>query len=378
MRARKENNNANHFPCTKCGAILKYAPGTQHQICDYCHYENHIEERIEEIDEYSLHQALLELSQAQPMSSSRQTQCEACGAHFKFEENIHAGECPFCGTAIVIGTTQSQLIKPKSLLPFEIEEDEAKQQFRNWLKGLWFAPNKVKKYARDETKLAGVYLPYWTYDSYTETTYTGDRGNIYYENQRVRFRHKGRLMSEVRRVSKIRWLPVRGRVGRFFDDVLIGASRSLPRQILDRLQPWDLENLVPYNEKYLSGFHSEYYQIEVDEGFDRAKQVMDSVINQDIIFDIGGDRQRIHHRRTDHSDTTYKHCLLPIWSAAFRYRGKSYRFVINGRTGQIQGERPYSYWKIGLTVVLGALCLFGLVFFLEESGMLREIQTGYY
>ena len=377
MRARKAKNNANRFPCSKCGAMLKYAPGTQHLTCDYCHHENYIEDRIEEIGEYSLRQALLELSQAQPASVSRQTQCEACGAHFRFAESVHAGECPFCGTAIVTGDAERQLIQPKSLLPFKIREDQAKQQFRDWLKGLWFAPTKVKKYTRDETKLAGVYLPYWTYDSHTETSYTGDRGNIYYENQRVRFRHKGRLISKVKRVPKIQWHPVRGRVGRFFDDVLIGASRSLPRQILDRLQPWDLQNLVSYNEKYLSGFRSEYYQIEVDEGFDRAKQVMDSVITQDIIFDIGGDRQRIHHRQTDHNDTTYKHCLLPVWSAAFRYRGKSYRFVINGRTGQIQGERPYSYWKIGFTAVLGALCLFGLVFFLDEFGMLREIDTGY-
>ena len=46
----------------------------------------------------------------------------------------------------------------------------------------------------------------------------------------------------------------------FFDDVLIGASLSLPRQILDRLQPWDLHNLVPYDENYISGFQSELYQ----------------------------------------------------------------------------------------------------------------------
>ena len=75
----------------------------------------------------------------------------------------------------------------------------------------------------------------------------------------------GQLVTEIRRTPQINWTPVRGRVGRFFDDVLIGASKSLPRQILDRLQPWDLANLVPYDDSYISGFSSEYYQINLDQ-----------------------------------------------------------------------------------------------------------------
>ena len=39
---------------------------------------------------------------------------------------------------------------------------------------------------------------------------------------------------------------------------------------------------------------------------------------------------------------TFKHVLLPVWLAAYRYRGKSFRFVVNGRTGSVEGERPWS------------------------------------
>lgn len=355
--------------------MLTYAPGTENLVCDHCGQENLIEYRQEDILEYDFHQALEELAKARPVVESSEIQCEACGAHFKFEQSVHAGECPFCGTPIVTATGRSRAIKPKSLLPFSINGSRAKQQFQLWLKGLWFAPNALKKYARDDAKLTGVYLPYWTYDSSTESSYTGTSGTIYYVNRRVQFMQKGRMVTRVRRVPKIRWTPTRGRVARFFDDVLVGASRSLPRQILDRMEPWDLENLVAYNESYLSGFRSEYYQIELDEGFDQAKRLMDKVIYQDIAFDIGGDQQRIHQVRTHHSDTTYKHCLLPVWSAAFRYQDKSYRFVINGRTGQVQGERPYSVWKIIFSVLLGLVILGGIVFFLDQSGILQEMQT---
>lgn len=371
-------SKTDRFPCRKCGALLTFKPGTQLLTCQYCGQENQIEQRFGEIQEYDFHQALIELAQAKPVTETAEIHCNACGASFKFANSVHAGECPFCGTTIVTSTAQAKPITPKSLLPFKITEQQAKQQFRRWLKGLWFAPNKIKKYTDDDAKLVGVYIPYWTFDSATETTYLGARGDIYYVTQEVQVERDGRLVSEIRQVPQIRWTPVRGRVSRFFDDVLVDASKSLPRQIVDYLEPWDLENLLPYNESYLSGFTSEYYQVNLDQGFDEAKRKMDNVIYQDIAFDIGGDQQRIDQHNTRHSNTTYKHCLLPVWSAAFRYQQKAYRFVINGRTGRVQGERPYSYWKIAFAVIFGMIALAGLLVFTERSGTLRQNQTYYY
>lgn len=364
----------NQFPCTQCGAMLKYQPGTKHQKCEYCGQENDIVDRQESIQEYDLHNALVALANTQPSITTKQAYCDSCGASFKFVANINAGQCPFCGSHIVISPQKDKLITPKSLLPFVINEVIAQDKFLHWIQGLWFAPNKVKKYARNDSKLVGIYLPYWTYDSDTKSTYTGARGHTYYVNERVSYIQNGRRVSTVKRVPKIRWTNVRGRVARFFDDVLIGASRSLPRQILDHLQPWDLENLVPYEEKYISGFQSEMYQVELDEGFDHAKQVMDGIIHRDIAYDIGGDHQRIYQVNTQHSHITYKHCLLPIWSAAFLYRDKTYRFVVNGRTGQVQGERPYSYWKITFAVIAGLILIAGGITFLQQSGALDQVE----
>ena len=79
-------------------------------------------------------------------------------------------------------------------------------------------------------------------------------------------------------------------------------------------------------------------------------------------FDIGGDRQRIHDIRHPVNDVTFKHILLPVWLAAYKYRGRTFRFVVNGRTGRVQGERPYSALKITIAVILGA-CVAGAVGF---------------
>lgn len=366
------------FPCHQCGGILKYAPGTQNQNCEYCGFENHIELRAGIIHEYDLEEALYKLSLPQTTVPVQQIHCDECGATFQFESSVHAGECPFCGTPIVSATTQSKPIQPKSLLPFNINQSSAQSQFKHWLNKLWFAPNALKKFARSDTKLTGVYLPFWTFDSDTVTQYQGERGDIYYVNRTVQVMRGKRLVTENRRVAKIRWTPVSGRVKRFFDDVLVGASRSLPRKIVDALQPWDLEQLIPYDENYLSGFRSEYYQIGLDEGFDAAKQVMDSEIYRDVAYDIGGNHQRIHARQTRHNDNSYKHCLLPVWSAAFRYQGKSYRFIINGRTGKVQGERPYSKWKIGFTALAALLLVGSVVYFMEKTGAFNQQQGNNY
>ena len=87
---------------------------------------------------------------------------------------------------------------------------------------------------------------------------------------------------------------------------------------------------------------------------------MDRQIARDIRFDIGGDRQRIDQVDTDVSDITFKHVLLPVWLAAYKYNGESYRFVVNGQSGKVQGERPWSVWKITFAV-LAALIVAGTV-----------------
>ena len=129
---------------------------------------------------------------------------------------------------------------------------------------------------------------------------------------------------------------------------------------------------MPYTEDYLAGFSSEVYQVDLDEGFDIAQQTMDRIIRRDVHRAIGGDQQRITSLRTQHSDTTFKHVLLPLWSAGFRFRGKTYRFVVNGRTGKVRGERPWSVVKIALAAVAGAVLLATALVLANASGAFDE------
>ena len=98
-----------------------------------------------------------------------------------------------------------------------------------------------------------------------------------------------------------------------------------------------------------------------EEGFENAKDVMAGPIENKIERDIGGDRQRIHHRNTDYRNLTFKHILLPVWISPYRYNNEVYRTVINARTGEVQGERPYSWIKITLAILAVLAVIIGLV-----------------
>ena len=217
-----------------------------------------------------------------------------------------------------------------------------------------------KQYAQSESKLAGVYIPYWTYDSDTTTDYRGERGDYYYTTETYTAMVNGRSVTRTRQVRHTRWSPASGTVRNSFDDILILASKSLPKKYTERLEPWDLANLVPYADEYLSGFRAESYQISLPEGFEAAKGVMAAAIQNSIRQDIGGDEQRIHSAQTQYENITFKHILLPVWLSAYRFREKIYRILINARTGEVQGERPFSAWKIAGAVLI-ALVIVGIL-----------------
>lgn len=348
--------NRHEFPCQQCGAQLTYEPGFSHLVCEHCGHQHQIAADHRSIEEVDFYTALDRTAGESVTETSLAAKCTNCAASFEFDRHLHADECPYCGTKIVSDAVEHRRIQPWGVLPFKINADEAHDAYKSWLKRLWFAPNKLKKYARKNRALNGMYVPYWTYDCITRTRYAGERGTFYQEPARIRARVNGKWTTQTRMITKIRWRRVSGHVSRHFDDVLIFASTSLPREMARELEPWDLNNAVPYRQEYLSGFRSEMYQTNLQEGFDIARQRMHPVIKSDISADIGGDQQRIISADTEYRQIEFKHILLPFWVAGFRFGKKSYQFIVNARTGEVQGERPYSMWKL-LFAALGLLLI---------------------
>ncbi|MCC6156271.1 MAG: hypothetical protein IT367_21070, partial [Candidatus Hydrogenedentes bacterium] len=243
----------------------------------------------------------------------------------------------------------------------------ARDLFKEWIRSLWFAPNALRKLARQDSPINGLYCPYWTYDTHVTTHYTGMRGDDYWDTETYTTRENGQTVTRTRQVRKTRWWPASGTVYNQFDDVLVVASESLPRKYAQALEPWDLEKLVPYQDAYLAGFRAESYQVDLPNGFERAKEIMAPTIHQTICSDIGGDHQQVSSQDSSYAGITFKHVLLPVWLSAYRYRNKIYRFLVNARSGEVQGERPWSWAKITLVVLAGCALAGGIAYWIAQS-----------
>lgn len=356
------------FPCTTCGSDLRFDPGDDRLICDHCGSTEPIDHgpwtRASAIKELDFRRALANEIDTAEHEETRASRCPNCGAMVEFDPAVHSTECPYCATPVVTDTGASRQIKPRAVLPFVVDESAARNAMIEWLGNLWFAPGGLTEYARKGRRLSGVYTPCWTFDADTKSSYRGQRGTVHESTRTVRRNGK----SETIRHQEVRWRAVSGRVARFFDDVLVVASTALPPKFQRGISHWDLTALEPYQPQYLAGFRAEAYTVDLESAFYEARDIIDRQILRDIRFDIGGDRQRVDHVDTHVSDVTFKHILVPVWLAAYKYRGRSFRFVVNGQTGQVSGERPWSVWKIAFAILVAAIVagVFGYTYAMNQ------------
>ena len=355
------------FRCPGCGADLQFAPEGGNLTCPYCGRQERIEPPAGAVEARSDEQYLQ--MHADRMGTlaegALEVACQTCGATVTFAPPMVAGECDFCGSPMVAQPRSADpILAPEGVLPFRVTKDAAGDSVRKWLGSLWFAPGALKRLAAHEG-VGGVYLPFWTYDAHTSSRYEGERGEHYYTTETYTERDaQGNDVTRTRQVRHTRWHPASGTVERWFDDILVPATKSLPPERLTALEPWDLTELTGYEPAYLSGYKAQRYQVALAEGFELAKRAAARAIESDVRRDIGGDEQRVARVATNYSAVTFKHLLLPVYVGAYRFREKVFQVVVNGRTGEVQGERPYSFWKIALLVlfVLFVLLILGLVF----------------
>lgn len=354
--------------CSGCGATLHYQPGSDSLVCQYCGTSNKItaEDNLV-IAAIDYDQFLQERSQQQQTRSEVIVKCSNCGASTTMLPGVTADSCPFCASPLVVNLQDTrQILKPHYVLPFVIKESAAVDNFRKWLNALWFAPNDLLQKVKEQSsqQLKGIYIPYWSYDTNTVTQYTGQRGVYYYVTESYT---DSNGKTQTRQVRHTRWYPASGIVHCEFRDVLVSASDSLPQDMATELEPWELDRLKRFNEQYLSGFRSETYRTDAPEALGIAKQKMDPHICSTIRDDIGGDTQIIDRYENEYNDLALKYLLLPVWISAYKYDGKVYRFVVNANTGEVTGDRPWSWIKITLAILLGLVVIGCIWYFFAQN-----------
>lgn len=347
---------ARKFPCGSCGADVVWNPGAAALKCPYCGNATALPTSSGEVVERPLEEALRAPRSLGWGAERKSIRCTKCGAETTFDPGVSASRCAFCATpAVVEAPVHTDHVRPAGLLPFAVDRNTAVQRFRSWVSSLWFRPNDLKTKS-SVTQMQGVYVPFWTFDALTHNSWRAEAGYRYTVQVPTVVNGKPAMRTETR----IRWEPASGFLEKFFDDVPVPASKGLPPGLARGVEPFPTGGLVPYDPQYLSGFLAEEYAVDLPDAAASARDRMTKDIYAACGAQVPGDTYRNLSVSTSWSGLTCKNALLPLWISAYQYGGKPFRFLVNGVTGKVSGNAPYSAVKITLAVlaVLAVIVLY--------------------
>lgn len=364
-----QTEEATDKKCPSCGGVMDYNPAKDNMSCPYCGYEEELEVSDQPFIAKELEFDFSATDEACDWGTATRTvYCKACGAQTVYDFNDIASECPYCGSnQIIEQETERNVMAPGGVVPFQFDAKEASSRFHRWIKGRFFCPKQAKTSAKPKA-FKGMYLPFWTFDSRTFSSYTGEYGTVHY-----------RKTKDGKTVSETHWHHTHGHYSKFMDDVLVSGSSRQDEVLLNKIEPFDTKKVVEYRPEYLAGFTAERYSVQAKNAWETAKEKIASLLHKDVEEKIerehNTDLTRFIRISIRHENVTYKYILLPVWISSFSYNGKLYHFMINGQTGKISGKTPVSWSKVILTA-LGLILLFLLLHFAmnAEGAVLEQAQ----
>ncbi|QGQ94449.1 hypothetical protein EHS13_05795 [Paenibacillus psychroresistens] len=357
------------FPCPGCGGQMLFATTSQSLKCKYCGKEKIIENGSDEPDEHELafsdEEAVDEALKDWGMEQQT-IKCESCSSEMLIPASQTTAVCAFCGSAKVLPQGDAGSIRPESIIPFQISQQDAVAAFQKWKRKRWFLPNAFKN-GNTKSQIAGVYIPFWTFDSDTESAYTAEVGIYHYRTETRTRVVNGKSETYTEQVRYTVWHWTNGNYDLFFNDVLIPASIYNDGALLERMDDYKLDKLTAYQPEYLSGFVAQKYTVPLQEGWVNAKDEIKITLMHNIRQVIGGDEIRALNINTSYSNQTYKHILLPVWNATYKYKDKTYQYVVSGETSSVYGNVPRSQLKITLFVLMCLAIIVIIIFVIKMN-----------
>ena len=279
--------------------------------------------------------------------------CPSCGAQIVTDATTAATYCYYCHNPVVLAGRLSGEFLPENVLPFTIEKDEAIEKFLAWTKKKWFIPRDF--FSKNQIdKLTGVYFPYWVVDAEVD-------GQLQATGTSIRIWRVGDIeYTETKRFNV-------GRSGKLsFKELVKNAlSKNVQQKMVEGVQPFLIDQAVPFKSQYLAGFQAEKRDIEYEAIKKHVQQELQDY-SESLLRDSASGYTTLTNVRTDISlnKENNHYMLLPIWLVTYRSQEQSkkvYYYAMNGQTGKVSGVLPISYTRLGLVtlgIFAGLLALF--------------------
>lgn len=344
--------------CPSCSAAIKFDPSSGTLTCPYCGYSEDIPQPELDADKTAqelVFEDALKRGNFDWGDEKKIVICNACSAESVYDALEVANVCPYCGSNHVMESAAEDALAPNGVIPFAITREQADANFKKWMKGKLFAPNEAKRNSKAEA-FTGVYLPFWTFDTQTSSQYTAEYGIDHTETDQ-----------DGKTYTTTNWYRTSGFHQKFIDDFLVRATNRYDAKLLHSVEPFDTNSSRAYDKTYLSGYIAERYSIGLEDGWKIAQDGIHNRLELSIARKIErenhADRIRNLHFSTSYSNITYKYVMLPLWLSSFRFKNKTYQFVVNGQSGKVGGQSPISWIKVTFAVILSLMVIAIIYYF---------------
>ena len=332
------------FKCRHCGGAIAYS-ATQHQLtCPYCGGTQALaaEEVGQAAAEFEFTLETMERAQYGWGEERRELVCESCGAVVAVAPDVLTSTCAFCGSNRVHARdVTGNVLRPTALLPFVVDRGRMQTQVAEWLGRGWMHPPELRS-VRTLRELAGVYLPFWTFDARIHAEWRAEVGTP----RTQRYYRDGKWRT--RTVIDWRWRS--GRVHLPVDDHLMAGTTHVRRAILHKVAPFDLDGLVEYEPGYLAGWQAKAYDVQLQEAWEVAKEEIREQAKRACHRDTGSSHVRNFRMTADFADERWRYVLLPVYLASYPFAGRTFQVVVNGQTGKVAGQKPVAWMRVWLAI----------------------------
>lgn len=363
------------FKCPACTAPLHFSEETGRLECDYCGSSFSVEEMESRSAEKEQQAAeAFEKAAAEAKADAKDWDgpdaqdswgeagthlktysCPSCGAELICDEATAATSCPYCGNNAIIPGQFRGALKPELVIPFQIGKDEAVKALKAHYKGKPFLPKSFS----DENhiqEIKGIYVPFWLFDGQAEAdvSFAATRSTV--------------MVTGRERITTTRHFDVRRAGTVSFEKIPVDASKKMPDDYMDSLEPFRYDTMVPFSTAYLPGFFADIPDVSIEECSLRAELRATDTAVESMSRQVSGYETCIPTRKDAQLRRGKVRCaLLPVWLLSTQWEGQNFLFAMNGQTGKMVSDLPVSkkrYWAwwggltAGITAALAVITVF--------------------
>lgn len=368
--------------CPKCGSSeVKFNQEKQTLQCLHCRHEWQ-EANAEKL--YGFDSDISELKGNYVASGADQIKdglemvtikCQGCGAEIVLNtKDTLQTRCHWCRQTLSLNQQIPNGAIPDAVLPFMVSREEAVEIIEEFAhKRRLFAKKAFKEQFKAENVL-GVYMPYMIVDANCKSE-LGGVGRVIDRKYTVtvtRTNSDGEMVQETEDRYDVSDYQISREFKMLIDDLPMSSSAERnnvniklnTNNIIDAIQPFDINNAVAYNPNYLKGFTSEKRDLSIDDGLDdgvidKLKSIARNLADKQTIgkYDAGVQWQNEH---VDVIGSRWVSIYAPIWLYSYcENPGTDKQFIhyiaVNGRTKKVMGSVPVNHVKVAVASLLSGV-----------------------